>query len=294
MRRVTAVTESRTGAEAARLELQIALATARAATLCEHAARAVARANAVRESIDSQRRFRAAAAEARRRQRLAELETLVRDNRALAQRLAAHFASRGQPLEDLEQVAYIGLVTAARRFDPERGVRFATFARATIVGELKKYFRDHAWTVHVPRPVQETYLAVRGATEDLTQELGRSPTPDELAKRVGSDVEDVIEALDAASALHVDSLDRPAGDEEGDRPTERGVEEYGFARIEDRAWLVPALATLPERERTILRLRFFDGHPQSAIASRVGISQMHVSRLLARSLAQLRSMAPPA
>lgn len=265
----------------------------RSRRLVEEASLVVARAVAARDAVDSARRRRQAAAAARHRARRAPIELLVESHRLLALRLAAQFASRGQPLEDLEQVALIGLVTAAKRFDPARGVRFATFARTTISGELKKHFRDHAWQVHVPRPVQETYLAVRAAVEDLTQRLGHAPTPDEVAAAIGADVENVIEAMEAAHALHVDSLDKPV-DEDGFTPFERGVEDLGFLRVEERSWLVPALASLPERERTILRLRFFDGLPQSAIATRVGISQMHVSRLLARSLENLRRLAPPA
>lgn len=255
---------------------------------------AVNRAAATRVAVMRARRSGQLARERTARLRNEPVTRLVESHRALAQRLAAHFASRGQPLEDLEQVAYVGLVTAAQRFDPNRGVRFATFARATISGEIKKYFRDHAWTVHVPRPVQETYLEARAVTEVLTQELGRAPTPHEIAERIGVTADDVVEALDAANALHVDSIDAPGGDSGDDRPMERGIDEDGFLRVEDRSWLVPALASLPEREREIIRLRFFEGLPQSAIAARVGISQMHVSRLLARSLAQLRSLAPPA
>jgi RNA polymerase sigma-B factor len=218
-----------------------------------------------------------------------DLESLVRSHVALAERLALRFAGRGQPVEDLTQVAYLGLVTAARRFDPERGVRFATFAQATIVGELKKYFRDHAWQLHVARPIQEMYLAVRAASEQMTHEIGRSPTPAQIAARLGVDEEVVVESLEARSALHLDSLDRPRRDDEGVFP-EPAVD-GGYGVVDERSWLVPALRRLPERERHILKLRFFDGLPQSAIADRVGISQMHVSRLLARSLSILRAAA---
>jgi RNA polymerase sigma-B factor len=216
---------------------------------------------------------------------------LVVSHRALADRLAMRFAGRGQPAEDLRQVAYVGLVTAAQRFDPERGVQFATFAQATIVGELKKYFRDHSWQLHVARPVQELYLAVRAASEEFTQRMGRTPTPAELAAHLDVTEEQVVESLEARSALHVDSLDRPRGaDDDGAWYEEPSVED-GYRRVEERSWLVPALRDLPERERYILKLRFFDGLPQSAIASRIGISQMHVSRLLARSLQTLRAAA---
>ncbi|HEU0131405.1 MAG TPA: sigma factor, partial [Mycobacteriales bacterium] len=128
-------------------------------------------------------------------------DALVRDHLALADRLALRYSGRGQPYEDLQQVAYLGLVTAARRFDPERGVQFATFAQATVTGELKKYFRDFSWQLRVARPVQELYLAVRAATEELTQSTGRSPTPAELAARLGATEEQVVESLEAGAAL---------------------------------------------------------------------------------------------
>lgn len=219
-----------------------------------------------------------------------DVDELVRTHHHLAERLAMRFTGRGQPAEDLVQVACVGLVTAARRYDPARGVQFATFAQATIVGELKKYFRDHAWQLHVARPVQELYLAVRAASEEMTHACGRTPTPAELAARLGATEEQVVESLEARSALHVDSLDRPRDDDDAPRYEEAWTED-GYRVVEERSWLVPALRLLPERERQILKLRFFDGLPQSAIAERVGISQMHVSRLLARSLATLRAAA---
>lgn len=221
------------------------------------------------------------------------VDVLVRNHLALADRLALRYAGRGQAYEDLQQVAYVGLVLAAGRFDPERGVAFATFAQATILGELKRHFRDFAWQMRVARPVQETFLAVRAASEEITRSTGRSPTPAELAAKVGATVEQVLESLEAGATLHLDSLDAPAIEGE-DGPVTRDVafEDEGFDRAEERAWLVPALRRLPERERTILKLRFFDGLPQSAIAARVGVSQMHVSRLLTRSLAALRAAAP--
>jgi RNA polymerase sigma-B factor len=218
---------------------------------------------------------------------------LVESHRGLADRLAQRFAGRGQPLDDLKQVAYVGLVMAARRYDPQREIRFSTYAQATVVGELKRYFRDHAWGLHVPRPVQEMYLAVRTATEELTQTIGRAPTPAELAARVGATEEQVIESLEARTALRVASLDAPrdADDEDGGSWYEQAAVEDGFRVVDERSWLVPALQGLPERERLIIKLRFFDGLPQSAIAAQVGISQMHVSRLLARSLRALREAA---
>jgi RNA polymerase sigma-B factor len=250
---------------------------------------------ATHDLVSRTRNARLAAAARRRRVRDEPVRDLVESHRPLAQRIAAGFASRGQPLEDLEQVAYLGLVTAARRFDPSRGVRFATFARVTVTGELKKYFRDHSWLVRVPRSVQELYLVVRPAVEELTQSLGRAPTIAEIAQQIGADEEAVVEALDAAGSLHADSLDRPRyEDDDEQRAYEPSWSDEGFARVDERSWLVPALASLPPRERRILELRFLEGLPQSAIAERVGISQMHVSRLLARTLATLREHAPDA
>lgn len=214
---------------------------------------------------------------------------LVDEHRPLADRLAARFAGRGHAYEDLRQVAYLGLVTAAQRFDDQREVPFATYAQVTIVGELKRYFRDHSWQLRVPRPVQELYLQLQVVGEQMTHEIGRAPTPAELAARLGVSEEDVIESLEARVALRVASLDAPyAGD---DGWLEHPAVEDGFRAVEERSWLVPALRALPERERHILKLRFFDGMPQSAIADAVGVSQMHVSRLIARSLRALRAAA---
>jgi RNA polymerase sigma-B factor len=275
--------------------LTAVLATrARANELVNVATAAVYRASALCTSLEKARRRRQANHERMQRARRAETDRLVETHRHLADRLAGQFANRGQPLEDLQQVAYLGLVTAAKRFDPSRGILFATFARATVVGELKKYFRDHSWQVRVPRPVQELYLSLRPAVEDLSQSLGRAPTPAELAAHLGAGIEDVVEAMEAANALHVDSLDRPRLGDDDDLALDRGDIDPGFVRVEDRSWLVPALAALPPRERRILELRFVEGLPQSAIAAKVGLSQMHVSRLLSKSLAILRASAPVA
>ena len=215
---------------------------------------------------------------------------LVDEHRGLADRLAARFAGRGHPYEDLRQVAYLGLVTAAQRFDEEREVPFASYAQVTIVGELKRYFRDHSWQLRVPRPVQELYLALQAVGEEMTHAVGRAPTTAELALRLGVSEEDVIESLEARVALKVQSLDAPLNGDDGGWLDYPAVEE-GFRTVEERSWLVPALRALPERERRILKLRFFDGMPQSAIAEIVGVSQMHVSRLITRSLRTLREAA---
>jgi RNA polymerase sigma-B factor len=223
-------------------------------------------------------------------------EALVREAMPMAYRVAAGFAGRGQSLDDLRQVALLGLVKAARRYDEERGVLFSTYARAVMVGEVKRYFRDTGWGMHVPRPVQEVYLAVRKARETLTTDLQRPPTVAEVAALIGASEEAVIEALGAGETFYLESLDVP---DDPDVPTARrepAVVDMGFLAAEERSWLIPALASLPERERHIIGLRFFEGLSQSEIAERIGISQMHVSRLLSRTLRQLRdySEQPPA
>lgn len=221
------------------------------------------------------------------------VDELVRTHIPLAYRVAAGFGGRGHAMDDLRQVALLGLVKSARRFDPERGVQFSTYARAVMTGEVKRYFRDSGWGLHVPRPVQEVYLRLRGARESLTHDLGRAPTIRELAAAIGDSEEDVIEAVQAGETFYLDSLDAPADGESG---ASRGSllpsgADDGFAMTEERSWLIPALAKLPERERLIIKLRFFEGMSQSQIAERVGVSQMHISRLLARSLAALRACA---
>jgi RNA polymerase sigma-B factor len=218
-----------------------------------------------------------------------QFETLVREGMPMAYRLAAGFAGRGQALDDLRQVALLGLVKAARRYDDERGVLFSTYARAVMVGEIKRYFRDTGWGMHVPRPVQEVYLAVRKARETLTMSLERPPTVAEVAREIGASEEAVIEALGAGETFYLESLDVPVDPEAPTRRREPAISEAGFGAADERSWLIPALAALPERERNIIGLRFFEGLSQSEIAARVGISQMHVSRLLSRSLRQLRA-----
>lgn len=219
-------------------------------------------------------------------------EQLVAAHLGLAEYLARRFANRGEPLDDLVQVASLGLIKAVDRFDPDRGVEFSTYATHTIVGELKRHFRDRGWAVRAPRRMQELYLRLGKVVATLGQELGRSPTIAELAAEVSVSEEDVLEALEAGQAYRSTSLDAPAGTDEGETLGARlGEEDASLENAESRATLSPLLAQLPPRERLILRLRFFDGLTQSEIASRLGISQMHVSRLLARSVAALRSAA---
>ncbi|MHB1534541.1 MAG: SigB/SigF/SigG family RNA polymerase sigma factor [Acidimicrobiales bacterium] len=220
-------------------------------------------------------------------------DQLVTAHLGLAEYLARRFANRGEPLDDLIQVASLGLIKAVSRFDPARGVAFSTYATHTIVGELKRHFRDKGWAIRAPRRMQELYLQVGDVVSTLGQELGRSPTIAELAADIEVTEEEVLEALEAGQAYRFASLDAPPpGDTEGESLAARtGQEDVRFDDADDRATLSPLLAVLPEREQLILRLRFFEGLTQSEIAARLGISQMHVSRLLARSVAELRAAA---
>jgi RNA polymerase sigma-B factor len=206
----------------------------------------------------------------------------------LARSLARRYANKGEPLDDLEQVASLGLLKAIDRFDLSRDVRFATYAVPTIAGELKRHFRDRAWMMRVPRDVQELSSRVSHARERLVHDLGRGPTVAELARVLGADEERVLEAIAAAQAYRTLSLDEPFGD--GSGPLEAiGCDDDGYERAEARAMLEPGLGGLPDREREILRLRFFEGLTQREIADRIGISQMHVSRLIRRTVDHLRN-----
>lgn len=217
---------------------------------------------------------------------------LVSDHLGLAEYLARRFANRGEPLEDLVQVASLGLIKAVDRFDPSRGAEFSTYATHTIVGELKRHFRDRGWSVRAPRRMQELYLRLGKVVGTLSQELGRSPTIAELANALNVSEEEVLEALEAGQAYRSASLDAPSSNEEGETlAAHLGQEDTSFEEAESRATLTPLLAKLAPRERLIVKLRFFDGLTQAEIAERLGISQMHVSRLLSRSVAELRNAA---
>lgn len=220
-------------------------------------------------------------------------DELIEAHLGLAEYLARRFSNRGEPLDDLTQVASVGLLKAVDRFDPGRGVEFSTYATHTIVGELKRHFRDKGWAVRAPRRMQELYLRLGRIVSTLSQELGRSPTIPELATAAQVSEEEVLEALEAGQAYRFASLDAPSpGEDGGDTlSAQLGEEDSGMLDAEHRVALSPLLAQLPMREQVILHLRFFEGLTQSGIAERLGISQMHVSRLLARSLAQLRSAA---
>jgi RNA polymerase sigma-B factor len=213
---------------------------------------------------------------------------LVESHLGLANQLARCFAYRGQSLDDLMQVAAIGLVNSVDRFDPERGVEFSTFATRTIIGELKRHFRDKGWAIRAPRRIQELYLELGQAIESLTHELGRAPTVAELAIEIGTSEDAVLEAMSAGESYRATSIDAP--DRQDSTIASRlGQVDTGFSSAEDRQLLAQGLEGLPTRERTILHLRFVEGLTQSEIAAEVGISQMHVSRLLASSLALLRT-----
>jgi RNA polymerase sigma-B factor len=214
---------------------------------------------------------------------------IIEAHLGLAEYLARRFTNRGEPLDDLVQVASLGLVKAVERFDPSRGLEFTTFATPTILGELKRHFRDKGWAVRVPRRVQELHLRVSRVVDELSLELGRSATIQEIAARSGTTEDEVVEAIDAGSAYRSASLD--AGRDDDGAPgllATLGDEDPELDSAERRAALEPLLSSLQPRERAILYLRFYEGLTQSEIAQRLGISQMHVSRLLTRSLAQLR------
>ncbi|MFD3948170.1 RNA polymerase sigma factor SigF [Streptomyces sp. NPDC058579] len=223
-------------------------------------------------------------------QEKAELRNqLVRMHLPLVEHLARRFRNRGEPLDDLTQVATIGLIKSVDRFDPERGVEFSTYATPTVVGEIKRHFRDKGWAVRVPRRLQELRLSLTTATAELSQLHGRSPTVHELAERLGISEEEVLEGLESANAYSTLSLDVPDTDDESPAVADTlGAEDEALEGVEYRESLKPLLEDLPPREKRILLLRFFGNMTQSQIAQEVGISQMHVSRLLARTLAQLR------
>jgi RNA polymerase sigma-B factor len=207
----------------------------------------------------------------------------------LAEYLARRFAGRGEPVEDLIQVASIGLIKAIDRFDTERGPRFSTYATPTIVGELKRHFRDKGWAIRMPRRLQEIGLQVRGAIAEAYQELGRSPTVSELANRTGLTQEQVLEAMETVRAYSVDSLDATDDDDDESRGNRIADEEDPFELLEAWAAVRPLIQALPERDRLVLYYRFHHQLTQSQIAEKLGISQMHVSRLLARTLDRLRA-----
>jgi RNA polymerase sigma-B factor len=219
-------------------------------------------------------------------------DTLVTMHLPLVEHLARRFRDRGEAHDDLVQVGTIGLIKAVDRFDVERGVEFSTYATPTIVGEIKRHFRDRGWAIRVPRRLQELRLLLSQATSELSQRTGRSPTVRELAEHLGLTHEEILEGLESAQAYSTLSLDAHSSDEDSDTPSLQdtlGMEDEALAGVEYRESLRPLLDALPPRERQIVILRFFHTMTQSQIAAEIGISQMHVSRLLARSLTQLRA-----
>jgi RNA polymerase sigma-B factor len=215
---------------------------------------------------------------------------LIEAHRSLASHLARRFANRGEPFDDLLQVAYLGMLKAVERFDPDRNLEFSTFATATVEGELKRHFRDKTWAVRVPRRPQELHLRLGNAINELSQKLHRPPQISELAEELGVSEDSVLEAMEVGGAYRSTSLDAKPNDggESLTLESRLGTHDVGFDLAEHRVVLERLLEDLPERERTIVRLRFFEDMTQTEIAQEVGISQMHVSRLLARTLVQLK------
>ncbi len=218
-------------------------------------------------------------------------DALVGLHLPLVEHCARRFRNRGEPFEDLVQVGTIGLIKSIDRFDAERGVEFSTYATPTIIGEVKRYFRDKGWAIRVPRRLQELRMQISAASAELTQDLGRSPTPRELAERIGCSVEEIVEGMESSNAYATLSLD--ASDDSDAGPSSMldaiGVDDQGLEHVEIRESIKPLLDRLDAREKKILLLRFFKNMTQSQIAQEIGVSQMHVSRLLNRTLEQLRA-----
>ena len=240
----------------------------------------------------SRTELRALFARLRRGHDPAAREALILAHESLAAYLAGKFADRGESLEDLVQVAQIGLINAVDRYDPTRGIEFATFATPTIVGEIRRHFRDKLSSIRIPRGLREVHHLLMRSVDMLSQRLGRSPTIPELVEVTGVPFDAVLEALEAGRAYIPASLDADASEEDGDRTARLreslGGEDEAFQRLEDRTTLVWAIGQLPERERAIVSLRFFERLSQGQIASLLGVSQMHVSRLQRAALQRLR------
>jgi RNA polymerase sigma-B factor len=214
---------------------------------------------------------------------------IVEQHLGLAVHIAGRFASGRTHDDDLRQVAMLGLVKAVDRFDPDHGAAFSSFAGLTIEGELKRHFRDRTWVVRVPRSAKELHLAVRRATDELSHASGSSPSIDQLASHLAIDRDDVLRGMAATAAYSVGTIDALGDDDQAvDRQGALASHEPGFDQSDDRQLVNDLLSRLPEREQTIVRLRFFDGLSQSAIAEEVGVSQMHVSRLLRDSFERMR------
>jgi RNA polymerase sigma-B factor len=229
--------------------------------------------------------------EYRRTERRTVRNQLIEAHRGLAATIAHDYSGRGVDDDDLRQIALLGILKAVERFDPERGIPFSAFASRTVNGEIKRYFRDRTWTVRPPRSAQERHLELRKATEELTQRNGRPPSVKELATELEITEDQVLEGMEASSAYRGASLEAPRSSADGEGATlgdRLADHETGYQLSETRILITKLLETLPEREAEILRLRFYEDLTQSEIADRVGVSQMHVSRLIRRSLLDLR------
>jgi RNA polymerase sigma-B factor len=225
---------------------------------------------------------------------LAAREELVRRLLPLARRMARRYRRSDEPLDDLVQVATLGLIKAIDRFDPARETAFSSYAVPTMLGELKRYFRDNGWAVHVPRGMQERVMKVDATVKDLSRKLGRAPSVPEIAEAVGIEPEAVLEAMEAATAYDSISLDGYRFGDSGDGETYAesiGEEDDSYELVEYSATIEPTLRALPARDRIVLHLRFVEDLTQAEIAERVGVSQMHVSRLIRRALERLRAVA---
>ncbi|PZS06273.1 MAG: hypothetical protein DLM56_01055, partial [Pseudonocardiales bacterium] len=207
----------------------------------------------------------------------------------LVEYLARRFVGRGEPLDDLIQVGTVGLINAVDRFDAERCVEFSTFATPTILGEIKRHFRDKGWMIRVPRRLQELRAALSSTTAELTQKLGRAPTVRELAERLGITEDEALEGLESGKAYATTSLDATVGDAASTIMDTIGIDDPALDNVDNREAIKPLLHRLPAREKRLLTLRYFQNLTQTEIAAELGISQMHVSRLLARTLEQLRA-----
>lgn len=216
-------------------------------------------------------------------------DEIIRLNMPLARELSRRFRNRGIPDDDLEQVAYVGLVKAVRGFTTDRGNEFISFAVPTIRGEIRRHFRDLGWSVRPPRSIQETQQKIAGCETELYQQLGRAPRPSEIATHLGLDLEQVLDALGAQGCFAPASLDAPTGEESDETTGQRlGEVDAGFDLAEARAMLEPILSRLSRRERLIVEMRYFRGCTQAEIGKEIGVSQMHVSRLLSRLVARMR------
>ncbi|MFL5839047.1 MAG: SigB/SigF/SigG family RNA polymerase sigma factor [Thermoleophilaceae bacterium] len=217
-------------------------------------------------------------------------QELIERHVAFVRRLAQRYARRGEQLEDLTQVGCVGLIKAIDRFDGGYGASLTTYAAPNILGEIKRHFRDRGWSVRVPREIQELNVKLTRMVDALTTRLGRSPSVDELAEAAGATLEQVLEAMESSAAYSALSLSEgPDPEDEGGGPMETlGEDDLGYEQSEQRITLATGIQRLPARERAILHLRFFEGLTQSEIAERVGISQMHVSRLIRNSLDSMR------